>query len=155
MAKFVPTGVRQGAGRGADPHPDHPHQLLPELVEPLRAGHDEFGAPLANKLYDPNVEATLEQVARLAGQYDAAAIAIVGHTDGSMKGKVPPQAVRELSRERANAVKQALVDEVQVRPQQVHGRGQGLGQPADPSEPDNHALNRRVEISVYPVEAGG
>ena len=29
----------------------------------------------------------------------------------------------------------------------------GWNEPADPDDPMNHALNRRVEISVYPPEA--
>ena len=41
----------QGARRGADPHPDHPHQLLPQLLEhpraaPRRPGQRDPGQPL-------------------------------------------------------------------------------------------------------------
>jgi ABC-type nitrate/sulfonate/bicarbonate transport system substrate-binding protein len=122
------------------------------LYEPQ---HDEFGAPLKNTLYDPNVEATLERVARLSGQYDRAVITILGHTDGSMRGKVPQQAVQSLSRERANAVKQALVAKYKFDPNKFTVEGKGWDQPADPAAPDNHAMNRRVEVSVYPVESGG
>ncbi len=122
------------------------------LYEPA---HDEFGAPIPNTLYDPNIEATLEKVARLAGQYDRAVIAIVGHTDGSMRGKVPVQAVLQLSRERAQAVKNALVKKFKFDPNKFTVEGKGWDQPAEPSQPDNHALNRRVEVSVYPVESGG
>lgn len=122
------------------------------LYEPA---HDEFGAPIPNTLYDPNVEATLEKVARLAGQYDRAVISILGHTDGSMRGKVPVQAVLQLSRERAQAVKNALVKKYKFDPNKFAVEGKGWELPADPSQPDNHALNRRVEVSVYPVESGG
>ena len=48
---------------------------------------DDVGRAIVGSLYDPNVEATLEKVARLAGQYERAVIAVVGHTDASMKGK--------------------------------------------------------------------
>ncbi len=34
--------------------------------------HDDVGNAIANTLYDPTVEATLEKVARLAGQYERA-----------------------------------------------------------------------------------
>ena len=82
-------------------------------------------------------------------------ITISGHTDGSMRGKVPPQAVAQLSRERADAVKQALVKKYKFDPNKFTVEGRGWDSPADPSQPDNHALNRRVEVSVYPVESGG
>jgi outer membrane protein OmpA-like peptidoglycan-associated protein len=94
-------------------------------------------------------------VARLVGQYDRAVVTIAGHTDGSMRGKVPQQAVAQLSRERANAVKQALVAKYKFDPNKFTVEGRGWDQPADAAAPDNHALNRRVEVSVYPVESGG
>src|SRR5438128_9237641 len=61
------------------------------------------------ELYDPNVTFVVEEVGKLAGQYGAARIVIEGHTDGSMKGQVPKSLVQELSANRANSVKQALV----------------------------------------------
>jgi NitT/TauT family transport system substrate-binding protein len=122
------------------------------LYEPQ---HDAYGAAVTNTLYDPNVEATMERVARLAGQYDRAVIAISGHTDSSMKGKVPYQAVKDLSQARADAVKKALVSKYKFDPNKFSVEGKGWDAPADPAQPDNQALNRRVEIAVYPVESGG
>ncbi len=145
----------QGAGRGADPHPDHPHQLLPQLGQPLRArARRAWAARLKGSLYDPNVEATVEKVGRLAGQYARAVIAIVGHSDSSMKNKgVRFEDVQKLSYDRAEAVKKALVKKFNFPPDKFVVEGKGWNQPADPSDPDNHAMNRRVEISVYPPEA--
>ena len=75
------------------------------LFEPQ---HDDLGNFIPNTLYDPTVDATLEKVARLAGQYERAIIAVVGHTDASMKGRgVRFEDVRVLSLDRANAVKNA------------------------------------------------
>ena len=122
------------------------------LYEPQ---HDEFGVAMANTLYDPNVEATLERVARLSGQYGRAVIAIVGHTDSSMRGKVPYQAVKDLSAGRANAVKKALVAKYKFDPNKFTVEGKAWDVPADAADANNQALNRRVEISVYPVESGG
>lgn len=119
------------------------------LYEPQ---HDELGNLLANTLYDPNVKPTLEKVARLAGQYDRAVIAIVGHTDSSMKGKVNFNAVRDLSLARANAVKNALIAEYKFDPNKFVIEGKGWNEPADSSDAMNHTLNRRVEISVYSPE---
>jgi NitT/TauT family transport system substrate-binding protein len=116
--------------------------------------HDDVGSPIPNTLYDPTVEATLEKVGRLAGQYERAVIAVVGHTDSSMKGRgARIEDVRQLSLDRANAVKQALVKKFKFDPNKFTVQGQGWDQPADADDPNNHALNRRVEISVYPPEA--
>jgi NitT/TauT family transport system substrate-binding protein len=79
---------------------------------------------------------------------------IEGHTDGSMKGTVDPSAVKELSQNRANAVKQALVKKFPtLQPNQFSASGKGWDRPADPGDPLNHAKNRRVEVKVYPAEA--
>jgi outer membrane protein OmpA-like peptidoglycan-associated protein len=108
------------------------------------------------ELYDPNVTFVVEEVGKLAGQYGAARIVIEGHTDGSMKGQVPKSLVQELSLNRANSVKEAIVRKfTTLQPNQFSTAGQGWDRPADPSDPENSAKNRRVEIKVYPAEAGG
>ncbi|MCU0304223.1 MAG: phosphate ABC transporter substrate-binding/OmpA family protein [Thermoanaerobaculales bacterium] len=115
--------------------------------------HDAAGNAIKGTLYDPTAEATLEKVARLAGQYERAVIAVVGHTDSSMQGRgVRFEDVEKLSLDRANAVKQALVEKYKFDPDKFVVEGMGWNQPADPDDPANHALNRRVEISVYPPE---
>jgi len=120
------------------------------LYEP---GHDEMGNPIANSLYDPNVAATLEKAARLVGQYERAVIAITGHTDSSMKGKVPFDEVQKLSQDRANAVKDALIKGYKFDPNKFVVDGKAWDEPADEADPMNQALNRRVEISIYPPES--
>lgn len=101
-------------------------------------------------LYDPTVTKVLEEVGRLAGQFGMARITIEGHTDASMRGRVPLEAVRELSLNRANAVKQELVRRFDFQPNQFSVDGVGWNTEL---EPGNHALNRRVEIKVFPLEA--
>src|SRR5262249_36630083 len=76
------------------------------LDEPAR---DEYGNIIKGQLYDPNVDPTIERVGRLSGQFAGAVIVIVGHTDSSMKGRVPEEAVKRLSLDRANSVKQELI----------------------------------------------
>lgn len=155
VAKFVPSSFAKVQAEAPILTQTIRVNFYPNSSNLYEPQHDEFGAPMKNTLYDPNVEATLERVARLAGQYDRAVVAIVGHTDGSMKGKVPVSAVAGLSRERANAVKQALVAKYKFDPNKFNVEGKGWDAPADPADPNNHAMNRRVEISVYPVESGG
>ena len=112
------------------------------------------GGKAKQELYDPNVDAVVEEVGKLAGQYGAARIVIEGHTDGSMKGTIPATLVQELSLNRANAVKEALVRKFpSLQPNQFSAVGKGWDRPADPADPDNHAKNRRVEVKVYPAEA--
>jgi NitT/TauT family transport system substrate-binding protein len=114
--------------------------------------HDQDGQPMPNTLYDPNANATIERVGRLAGQYERAIIAIVGHTDSSMKGRVTKDVVDKLSKDRAEAVRKALIDKYKFDPNKFTVSGRAWDAPADPTQPDNQALNRRVEISVYPPE---
>lgn len=121
-----------------------------DLHEP---GRDEFGNALEGTLYDPLVDTTVERAARLAGQFDSAVIAITGHTDASMRGKVPFEAVRELSELRAGAVRDELVRRYEFDPNKFVVRGEGWNVPADTDDPNNHYRNRRVEIAVYPPES--
>lgn len=126
---------------------------FPNSADPFEPEHDETGRAVQGTLYDPNAEATLEKVARLAGQYERAIIAVVGHTDASMQGQVRFEDVHTLSLDRANGVKNALVERYEFDPNKFVIEGLGWNEPFDPSDPGNHALNRRVEISVYPPEA--
>jgi NitT/TauT family transport system substrate-binding protein len=106
--------------------------------------------------YDPNAPFVVEEAGKLAGQFGAARIVIEGHTDASMRnaGGVTAADVQELSLRRANAVKQALVRKFPtLQPNQFTTAGRGWDRPADPSDPNNHAKNRRVEIKVYPLES--
>ncbi|MBN2711744.1 MAG: OmpA family protein, partial [Planctomycetes bacterium] len=106
------------------------------------------------EMYDPNVDFVLDEIAKLSAQYGAARIVIEGHNDASMKGKVSSQLVKELSSNRANSVKEALINKYKtLQPNQFSTEGMGWDVPADPSDPNNHAKNRRVEIKVYPLEA--
>jgi len=107
------------------------------------------------ELYDPNVDFVLEDIAKLAGQFGAARIIIQGHTDSSMRGQVPASLVKELSLNRANAVKESLVRKYSLDPNQLAVEGMGWDRPADATDPENHTRNRRVEVKIYPAESPG
>jgi NitT/TauT family transport system substrate-binding protein len=104
------------------------------------------------ELYDPNVDFVLDEIGKLVGQFGAARIIIEGHTDASKRGEVPASVVKELSEHRANSVKQALVNKFNLNPNQLLVDGVGWDRPADSSDPDNHAKNRRVEVRVFSAE---
>jgi NitT/TauT family transport system substrate-binding protein len=112
------------------------------------------GGKDSEELYDPNVGFVVDEIGKLAGQYGAARIVIEGHTDASMKASVPKSVVQELSLNRANAVKEAVIRKFpSLQANQFSTAGMGWDRPADPTDPDNNAKNRRVEIKVYPAEA--
>lgn len=105
-------------------------------------------------LYDPSSPFVVEEIGKMAGQFGAARIVIEGHTDSSMKGQVPESSVKELSSNRANAVKEAIIKKFPtLQPNQFAVSGVGWDQPADPADPMNQAKNRRVEVKVYPLES--
>jgi NitT/TauT family transport system substrate-binding protein len=103
-------------------------------------------------LYDPNIGNVLEEVAKLSGQFGAARIIIEGHTDNSRQGQVPDSLVKELSENRANSVREALVNKFKMDPNRFVAKGVGWDKPADPTDRKNHAKNRRVEIKVFSAE---
>lgn len=110
------------------------------------------GGKAVESLYDPKVDFVIEEIGSLAGQFGNARIIIEGHTDASMKGKVSADVVRELSLNRANAVKQAVVTKFGFEPNKFNVEGLGWDRPADESDPGNHVKNRRVEIKVFTAE---
>ena len=106
------------------------------------------------KPYETGVDTVLEEVGKLAAQYGAANIVVEGHTDSSMRGQVSPQMVKELSSNRAAAVKTELLKKYpEFNPNQFSTEGIGWDRPYDPGDPNNHALNRRVEIKVIALES--
>jgi NitT/TauT family transport system substrate-binding protein len=106
------------------------------------------------KLYDPNGQFVVEEIGKMAGQFGAARIVIEGHTDSSMKDRVPESSVQELSANRANSVKEAILKKFPtLQPNQFTVSGVGWARPADPGDPMNNVKNRRVEVKVYPLEA--
>lgn len=106
------------------------------------------------ELYDPNVKFVLEEISKLVGQFGAAQVLIEGHTDASMKSVLPNDTlVKELSGNRASAVKEAMVREFQLDPNQFNSIGKGWDRSADPNDPGNNAKNRRVEIRIFAAES--
>jgi ABC-type nitrate/sulfonate/bicarbonate transport system substrate-binding protein len=102
--------------------------------------------------YDPGVEIVLNKIGEQIGQFELSRIVIEGHTDSSMEGQVDEQLVLELSRNRANAVKDELVTKHGLDPNRFTVVGMGWKRPANPEDPLNHAQNRRVEVRILPAE---
>jgi ABC-type nitrate/sulfonate/bicarbonate transport system substrate-binding protein len=153
-AQFAPTSYKKVSAEAPILTQTIRINFYPNSANVYEPQHDDLGKVIANTLYDPSVAATLEKVARLVGQYERAVVAVVGHTDSSMKGKGTRfEDVKQLSTDRAEAVKQALIKKYNFDPNKLIVEGKAWDEPADPDDPLNQALNRRVEISVYPPEA--
>lgn len=109
-----------------------------------------------NSEYDSSIPAVLEEIGKLAGSFGNAYIVIEGNTDASRKGVVPGDLVRQLSYDRADAVRKSIVEKYKFDPNKFKVLGNGWDNPlpgmTDPSNPDHNKKNRRVEVKVFPLE---
>jgi len=112
-----------------------------------------------NSNYDATIPATLEEIGKLAGRFGNAYIIIEGNTDASRKGIVPTDLVRQLSYDRADAVRKAIMEQYKFDPNKFKVIGNGWDNPlpgcTDPGNSEHNKKNRRVEVKVFPLEAGG
>jgi ABC-type nitrate/sulfonate/bicarbonate transport system substrate-binding protein len=106
--------------------------------------------------YDPTIPQVLEEIGKLAGSFGNAYIVIEGNTDGSRKGIVPADLVRQLSYDRADSVRKTILDKYKFDPNKFKVIGNGWENPlpgmTDPSNPEHNKKNRRVEVKVFPLE---
>ncbi|MHB1307316.1 MAG: OmpA family protein [Limisphaerales bacterium] len=109
-----------------------------------------------NASYDATIPKVLEQIGELAGTFGNAYVVIEGNTDASRKGVVPADLVRQLSYERADSVRRAIMDKYKFDPNKFKVVGNGWDNPlagmTDPSNLDHNKKNRRVEVKVFPLE---
>src|SRR5262249_11458309 len=128
-------------------------QFFPNDWDVHKKINREENGKLVEVLYDPNVDNVLQGAAELVGKFGAARVIVEGHTDSSKRGQVPASLVKELSLNRAKAVAQALENKPHnIDPSRIAVDGKGWDEPADPSDPENQAKNRRVEIKIYSAE---
>ena len=109
-----------------------------------------------NPEYDAKIPAMLEEIGKMAGSFGNAYIVIEGNTDASRKGVVPADLVRQLSYDRADAVRKSILGKYQFDPNKFKVIGNGWENPVpgmtDPSNQDHNKKNRRVEVKVFPLE---
>jgi outer membrane protein OmpA-like peptidoglycan-associated protein len=110
-----------------------------------------------NPEYDSTIPGTLEEIGKLAGRFGNAYIIIEGNTDASRKGIVPADLVRQLSYDRADAVRKAIMEKYKFDPNKFKVVGNGWDNPlagsTDPSNAEHNKRNRRVEVKVFPLES--
>jgi len=111
---------------------------------------------MLNTDYDPSIPQTMEEIGKLAGVFGNAYIVVEGNTDASRKGVVPADLVRQLSYDRADAVRKAILAKYKFDPNKFKVIGNGWDNPVpgmtDPSNPEHNKKNRRVEVKVFPLE---
>jgi outer membrane protein OmpA-like peptidoglycan-associated protein len=109
-----------------------------------------------NAEYDPTIPTTLEEIGKLAGGFGNAYIVIEGNTDASRKGIVPADLVRQLSYDRADSVRKAILAKYKFDPNKFKVLGNGWENPVagmtDATNPEHNKKNRRVEVKVFPLE---
>jgi len=110
-----------------------------------------------NTNYDTTIPATLKEIGELSGRFGNAYIIIEGNTDASRKGIVPADLVRQLSYDRADSVRKAIMEKYKFDPNKFKVVGNGWDNPlpasTDPSNPEHNKRNRRVEVKVFPLES--
>ena len=109
-----------------------------------------------NAEYDPTIPTVMEEIGKLAGTFGNAYIVIEGNTDASRKGVVPADLVRQLSYDRADSVRKAILIKYKFDPNKFKVLGNGWDNPVptmtDASNPEHNKKNRRVEVKVFPLE---
>jgi outer membrane protein OmpA-like peptidoglycan-associated protein len=110
-----------------------------------------------NSDYDPKIPSMLEEIGKMAGAFGNAYIVVEGNTDASKRGIVPPDLVRQLSYDRADAVRKSILGKYPTfDPNKFKVVGNGWDNPVagmtDASNPEHNKKNRRVEVKVFPLE---
>ena len=109
-----------------------------------------------NPEYDATIPGTMEEIGKLAGVFGNAYIVIEGNTDASRKGVVPADLVRQLSYDRADSVRKAILNKYKFDPNKFKVIGNGWDNPVpgmtDASNVEHNKKNRRVEVKVFPLE---
>lgn len=116
----------------------------PAAVAPRAFSLRELNFPTGSAVLSTDGAATSTALATLLNQYPTARIRIVGHTDNVGV----ESANQKLSMDRAEALKQSLVDQG-IAADRIEVAGMGSVQPvADNASEDGRSQNRRIDIEV-------
>ena len=157
--RFAPASRQRDPGRvGRDPHQDGRHPLLPQLLGPEQEGHARRStARTSRSCTIPNVD-----VRARGGRQAGRPVRRGAHRDrrphrrldeGAGADERGAGAVAQPRQRREGGARQEVPD---AAAEPVHAPRAWAGTaPRTRPIPSNHAKNRRVEIKVYPAEAGG
>ena len=97
---------------------------------------------------DPVYYPKIRKLAEFIQRYNVAKVDVLGHTSLVGAGWYN----RQLSQERAESVRQMLIDEFGIPADKLTAVGRGMSEPLDPRDDESaHSVNRRVEISLSEV----
>src|SRR5438046_8845583 len=100
---------------------------------------------MLNPDYDANIPKVLEEIGKLAGAFGNAYIVVEGNTDASRKGVVPADLVRQLSYDRADAVRKSILANYKFDPNKSkvigHGWNKPVGGMPDAGNPETNKKN--------------
>ena len=116
--------------------------FFPNSSDPMATVDRVVNGKKVEERYDPNVENVLEEIAQLAGQFSSARIIIEGHTDASMKGQVPVEAVKDLSLPGQRHQGSSSQEVHRARCQSIQRRRRGMGPAGGPAQPDQEPPGR-------------
>ena len=154
--QFAPATAGTDPGReGRDPHQDGRHPLLPELLGPQQEDHAERrrqgrrGALRSERRLRRRGDRQAGRAVRRGAHRHRGAHRRLDEGPGAEE---PGAGAVAEPRERGEG-RRSLRKFPSLQPNQFSTAGMGWDRPADPTDPENHAKNRRVEIKVYPAEA--
>lgn len=99
----------------------------------------------------PGFYSTLDKIAAIVNKYGKTQLVVSGHTDNTGSASYN----QRLSERRASSVEQYL-ESNRVLPERIQSSGYGMSQPIASNETENgRRLNRRVDILIMPITAGG
>jgi outer membrane protein OmpA-like peptidoglycan-associated protein len=92
-----------------------------------------------------DAEPLLDKIVQLVERMPSARLVVEGHTDSAGK----PEANQSLSQQRADAVRDALIQKAHLEPGRITAIGYGSSRPVASNDvEEGRALNRRIEIIV-------
>lgn len=98
---------------------------------------------------NPGFYTTMDRIAKIVNRYGKTELVVAGHTDD--KGSATHN--QQLSERRAASVERYLEDR-RVLPQRITATGYGMSQPIVGNDTDDgRRLNRRVDITIVPIDA--
>jgi chemotaxis protein MotB len=103
----------------------------------------------------PEIKKSLDKIAVILSNYPENRISVEGNTDNIPIHNNMFRNNWQLSTERALSVLEYLLENIKLNPERTTAAGNGEFKPDYPNDtPENRALNRRVDIVVFPKASG-
>lgn len=131
-------------------------QFSPKEAEVLRDGDrliirlKDIHFPVGGAQIQQQDYTLLTKLQKAIGEFDNSKVIVEGHTDSTGSAAIN----QKLSEARASAVKDYLVANESVSPDEIEAVGRGFSKPlADNKTKSGRALNRRIDLVIEPAQA--